>query len=87
MRTDAITDVERPWVELVERVGERTVRDELLVRGVTAAKAAGIAMWLGDQLDRRRNCDEATAWRYRRVLEGLGELPRFPVISRRAIPG
>lgn len=87
MRADAVTDVERPWMELVERCGVIAARDELLERSVSASQAAGIAMWLGDQLELRRNCSEKTASSYRRTLSSLGDPPRFRIGSGRAIPG
>ena len=93
MRADAITDVERPWVELVERVGVGAARDELLARGVSAAKAAGIAFWLADQSRRVRHCSRDTARSYRSELESLEPPARSPIrllsSSRRsgAIPG
>jgi ATP-dependent exoDNAse (exonuclease V) alpha subunit len=82
VRSDLVTDVERPWVELVEEVGMLPVRDALLEAGVPASQAAGIAFWLADQSARRRHINGDTAWRYRQLLSALG-----PPTSLRAIPG
>jgi hypothetical protein len=67
-----VTDVERPWVELVGKVGVIGVRDELLARGITSpAFAAGIAVWLDDQRSRRRHLSAPTVSGYRRALERI----------------
>lgn len=86
IRADAITGAERPWMELVEHHGVLAARDELLELGLTSAIAAGIAVWLDDQLKRRRVSSHVTAHRYRRTLEQVGPPPEdSPRI--RAIPG
>lgn len=72
LRSDAITEVEAPWVELVERHGIIAARDLLVVRGVSPATAAGIALWLSDQAERRRLVDRRTGTRYRSTLRELG---------------
>ncbi|MCU1489828.1 MAG: hypothetical protein JWM85_1233 [Acidimicrobiaceae bacterium] len=73
MRSDAITDVEREWVELVRNPAEiPAVRDALVARGISASKAAGIVLWLSDQAARRRLIRAATASEYRNTLRALG---------------
>lgn len=80
-----MTETERPWLEAVEQVGVIGVRDLLLESGLSPAKAAGIAIWLDDQANRRRHIDGATATRYRHLLAALEPPERSPKL--RAIPG
>lgn len=86
IRADAITDVERPWIEALEQAGVVAVRDELVAQGVTAATAAGVALFLSDQADRRRVSSKVTAYRYRQLLGDL-EPPKARAKVLRTIPG
>ncbi len=71
MRSDLLRDTERPWVELVESAGVVAVRDRLLMSGVPASQAAGVALWLSAHASRRREVSDEGARRYRRLLESL----------------
>lgn len=84
VRSDIVTEVERPWIELVHVAGVMAVRDVLLERGIPTSQAAGMAVWLHDQGSRRRHVTGNTAWRYRRSLEEIGPPPSREL---RAIPG
>ena len=75
MRSDGVTEIEKPWMELVEERGPVAARDELVSRGFTVAQAAGIAMWLSDQIERRRLSGHSTAVRYRRQLRSVSPPP------------
>lgn len=72
MRADGVTDVERPWVELVEDRGIIAARDELVARGVGASKAAAMAVWLADQAERRRVVHANIGSGYRAELGRVG---------------
>jgi hypothetical protein len=71
VRSDLVTEVERPWVDWARRAGIISVRNELLFQGVPASLAAGMAVWLDDQAHRRRHISEGGARLYRRRLELL----------------
>lgn len=76
IRADAITDVERPWVELAGAIGVLDVCDLLTNRGVSQAQASGIAMWLLYRSERRRSgTAQQVSSRYRRVLASIGVPP------------
>lgn len=78
----AITDIEKPWVELARRRSLDNVRDVLHQQGVTSWTQAGaIAFWLKDQAEGFRLVDEATCTRYRKKLATIGP----PLL--RTIPG
>ncbi|MHB8431043.1 MAG: hypothetical protein ACYDDZ_11040 [Acidimicrobiales bacterium] len=85
VRSDIVTDDDAPWVQSVSRLGVIGLRDELLSRGISPAKAAGIAVWLDDQLCGRRYVSGQTARIYRRELRQLAPPELGPKI--RAIPG
>jgi len=73
LRSDAVVEsVERPWLDLLSASGAVAVRDALLVRGVPACQAAGMAIWLADQQQRRRAVTAGTALKYRRTLRDIG---------------
>jgi hypothetical protein len=76
-RSDYVTDSERPWMELLQEVGIVGTRDRLVEAGLPAPHAASIAVWLQDQLDKRRGLSSSTIAGYRRTLDKLG----------RSIPG
>lgn len=84
MRADGVTDVERPWMELVEARGVIAARDELLEQGIPTAYAAAISIWLADQVEGVRVVPARTAIAYRNELRELNESGYDP---RRAIPG
>lgn len=83
MRSDGVTEIEQPWMELAQERGPVAARDELISRGFTVAQAAGIAMWLSDQIERRRLVGDDTARRYRHLLEDVTP----PTKVTGAIPG
>lgn len=85
VRSDIVTDVERPWLELLDELGVVGVRDRLLEAGLPVSQAAGLALWLHDQGSQRRHVSPDGARRYRRLLEGLEPPGRSPKL--RAIPG
>lgn len=72
LRSDALQDVERPWVDRLRDAGIVAVRDELVARGISPSSAAGIALWLSDQAQRRRLASETTVRGYRATLRELG---------------
>lgn len=85
VRSDIVTDVERPWIDLVVDHGVVAARDLFLEAGIPASQAAGMALWLADQASRRRHVSESTANTYRHVLREL--TPPGPARRLRAIPG
>jgi hypothetical protein len=86
MRSDGVTEVEYPWMLALEDGGGTVaVRDELVRQGIPLAQAAGIVLWLHDQLDLRRVNNEKTVWRYRALLASL--TPPDRRASLRTIPG
>jgi len=86
MRSDGVTEVEFPWMLAVEQEGGTiAVRDELVRQGVPLAQAAGVVLWLHDQLELRRLSNEKTVWRYRSLLASLTPPDRRANV--RAIPG
>lgn len=84
LRSDFVTDVERPWMELLRTDGVITVRDLLLEMDLSPQVAAGLAVWLSDQVERRRLLNGETIWRYRKILRDIGPPDRDRL---RAIPG
>lgn len=85
VRSDIVTDVERPWIDAVLEVGIIGVRDLLIAQEVSPSRAAGIAVWLDDQANLRRLASPASSQRYRRELREL--TPPGPSRRLRAIPG
>ncbi len=83
MRSDAITEVERPWVHAVRERGVEAVREELLARGLPVTKAGSIAWWLADQAAGIRRTTAPATSGYRRELSRLG----FPQRRTLGIPG
>jgi hypothetical protein len=84
MRADGVTDVERPWMELVKDRGPIVARDLLVEQGINPARAAGMAIWLCDQADGVRIITDKCALRYRAELR---ELTPPDYAANRAIPG
>ncbi len=82
IRSDAVTEIEWPWMVLVDQRGIVVVRDELAARGLPQAQAATLAFWLSDQLERRRHASPRAVASYRRILEELQ-----PPANLRTIPG
>jgi hypothetical protein len=74
-RSDFVTERERPWMEYVAEHGITPTRDLLVEKGVGAAQAASIAVWLSDQLERRRGVSRDTSRVYRGVLDRIGSIP------------
>ncbi len=85
MRSDGVTEVEWPWMLAVDEFGIPDVRDELVGQGVPISQAAGVALWLHDQLNLRRHVTDTTAGRYRRLLASLDPPDRRA--NLRSIPG
>ncbi len=85
MRSDGVTEVEWPWMLAVDELGIPPVRDELMSRGVPVSQAAGVALWLQDQLNLRRHVTGRTAINYRNLLRSLG--PPDQRANLRSIPG
>ena len=85
MRSDGVTEVEFPWMLAVDELGVTKVRDELMSRGVPVSQAAGVALWLHDQLQLRRHVTRMTATRYRQLLASLE--PPDGRANLRSIPG
>jgi hypothetical protein len=71
VRSDSVTAVEAPWLELLRRDGEAAVRAELLERGLSPVRAGGLAWWLRDQAQGERFYSARTSAYYRRLLEEL----------------
>lgn len=71
-RSDHVKEPERAWMVLVAGCGVMSARDALIEVGIAPAKAAGIAAWLQDQLDRRRVVNDGTASAYRHELARVG---------------
>ncbi len=82
MRSDGVTEIEWPWILAVDNDGIVAIRDELVGRGLPHSQAAGIALWLFDQLELRRHVSRGSARNYRRILGDLG-----PPTNLRSIPG
>ena len=85
MRSDGVTEVEFLWMLAVDELGVTKVRDELMSRGVPVSQAAGVALWLHDQLQLRRHVTRMTATRYRQLLASLE--PPDGRANLRSIPG
>lgn len=71
VRRDIVTDVERPWIDAVERLGAGAVWEQLRSEGVTAAQAANIVEWLEAQASGRRYRSPDARTAYRKVLSHL----------------
>lgn len=71
MRSDGVTEVEFPWMLAVDVAGIPAVRNELLARGVPVSQAAGVVLWLHDQLGLQRHVSDESARRYRQLLASL----------------
>jgi hypothetical protein len=71
VRSDIVTDVERPWMVAIQELGPGAVWKELVGQGVSPAVAGNIVDWLEAHAkgERRRSPDSRT--RYRKVLAGL----------------
>lgn len=72
LRSDAVTEVERPWIEALDELGVEGVYDLLLhERGLPPTQSAAIVFWLREQRARQRFTSRRTATNYRRILAGV----------------
>lgn len=76
LRADAITEIERPWIDALPELGFLGTCEALVERGVRQAKASAIVIWLGFRGELRpMKSTNATNADYRRVLRSVGPPP------------
>ena len=85
LRADYVDDVERAWFPLLATGGVVGLRDELVRRGISPARAASIALFIHDHAERQDDgLSQNTRGAYRRELASCDPGPRAKL---RAIPG
>jgi len=82
LRSDAVLEEDRVWMDLATKVTALGMRDGLIGVGVGPSLAAGIAFWLEDQRRLSRVIDPKTVLNYRKILRSLD-----PLEVSSAIPG